>query len=158
MSSEPENQSAICPAPTLTRPVRWLLATVAIASFAIGWVGIFVPGLPTTVFWLVAVLLAGKSCPVVQQWVFRRGRLGRTVEDIVVRKAMTRAAKTHAIVGMWVTLGLSAFTWYWIGHPATYPLMATLPIVGLGVTTWIVFGLRMLPPSPPGTVALPARA
>ncbi|MEM9753819.1 MAG: YbaN family protein [Planctomycetota bacterium] len=147
MPVDSAEHSAACPSRTLARPVRWLLAALSITSFAVGWLGVFVPGLPTTVFWLVAVLLAGKACPVVQQWVYRRGKLGRTVEDIVVRKAMTHAAKAHAIVGMWLTLGLSALTWYWIGHPATYALIATLPIVGLGVTTWIVFGLRVLPPT-----------
>ncbi|MEM1446704.1 MAG: YbaN family protein [Planctomycetota bacterium] len=143
--SDPAADSA-CPAPTLSRPLRWLLASVAIVCFAIGWVGVFVPGLPTTVFWLIAVLLAGKSCPFVQQWVYRRGRLGATVEDIVVRKAMTRAAKIHAVIGMWVMLAISAGLWFWFGHPATHWLIITLPMVGLGVTTWIVFGLRVLPP------------
>ncbi|MEM8783966.1 MAG: YbaN family protein [Planctomycetota bacterium] len=140
----PVTSSQPSPTSIASRPLRWLLAALAVTCFAVGWVGVFVPGLPTTVFWLVAVLLAGKSCPVVQQWVYRRGKFGAVVEDIVVRKAMTRAAKTHALIGMWVMLAISAGLWFGFGHPATHPLIATLPVVGLGVTTWIVFGLRVL--------------
>ena len=146
MSISPHPAPAV--SPPVPRPVRWLLAACAVVCFGLGWVGIFVPGLPTTVFWLLAVVLAGKSCPVVQQWVYNRGRLGRTVEDIVVRRAMTRAAKAHAVIGMWSMLTLSGVTLWWLGDPAPWWLLATLPAVGAGVTAWIVLGLRVLPPAP----------
>ncbi|MEO1236406.1 MAG: YbaN family protein [Planctomycetota bacterium] len=145
MPAEPPTASAVSPSRPVPRPVRWLLAACAVACFGLGWIGVFVPGLPTTVFWLLAVVFAGKSCPVVQRWVYRRGRLGRTVEDIVVRRAMTRAAKTHAVIGMWAMLTLSAVVLWQLSDPTPWWLVATLPAVGTGVSLWIVFGLRVLP-------------
>lgn len=149
MTPPPPPTSDRPPAAALNRPVRWLLAALAVLCFAVGWAGVLIPGLPTTVFWLLAVVFAGKSCPVVQQWVYRRGRVGRTVEDIVVRRGMTRAAKAHAVIGMWAMLTLSAVVLWWLGDPAPWWLLATLPAVGLGVSLWIALGLRVLSPAPP---------
>ncbi|MEM6459739.1 MAG: YbaN family protein [Planctomycetota bacterium] len=143
---DPTAKTGPTPKP-LSRPLRWLLAGLAVLCFAVGWAGVAVPGLPTTVFWLLAVLLAGKSCPAVQRWVYRRGALGRTVEDIVVRRAMTRPAKAHALVGLWGMMSLSAATLWWLAGPPPVWLLATLAAVGIGVSSWITFRLNVLPPT-----------
>jgi hypothetical protein len=47
----------------LSRPVRWALDGVGGGLLAIGAVGIVTPGLPTTVFWIGAVLCFLKTRP-----------------------------------------------------------------------------------------------
>lgn len=47
----------------LSRPVRWVLDGVGLLGLALGTIGIFVPGWPTTVFWIVAVLCFLKTRP-----------------------------------------------------------------------------------------------
>ncbi len=141
-TSEPPTR---CPA-AAGRFARWCLAALAAVCFAVGWVGVFVPVLPTTVFWLLAVLLAGKACPVLRRWVYRQGPAGHAVHDIVELRGLTRPAKRHALIGMWATLALSCGA-VLLTVPAERAWLATLPaLAGLGVTAYIVRGLKTLTP------------
>jgi len=42
---------------------RWILDGIGLAGLAVGTIGIFVPGWPTTVFWIVAVACFLKTRP-----------------------------------------------------------------------------------------------
>ncbi|MEM6392830.1 MAG: YbaN family protein [Planctomycetota bacterium] len=132
--------------PPLNRAVRWALAALAAVSFAIGWIGIFVPGLPTTIFWLIAVVLATKSCPVIQRWVYQSGRPGQLVQQIIETRSLPKRAKHHAVLGLWLSLTLSmALLLYLLGPQHVLPY--TLPLVGLGVTWFILRGLATADPT-----------
>jgi len=84
------------------------MAGVALLLFGIGWVGGIVPGLPTTVFWLGAVLCAGKACPAIERWVYARPYFGPIVRDLVENRTMPRANKTRAMIGMGAAVATSA--------------------------------------------------
>ena len=61
---------AYCP---IRSPVlRWLLLLAAVACLAMGIIGIFVPGLPTTVFVLMAGACAARSSPRLHAWLWCR--------------------------------------------------------------------------------------
>lgn len=65
----PGTPSSGCPVePGAPRAVRWLLAGLGLVSLGIGVVGIWVPGLPTTVFLIVASWLFTRSCPALDRW------------------------------------------------------------------------------------------
>jgi len=87
---------------------RWLLTGVAALLFGLGWIGLFVPGLPTTIFWLGAVLAASKACPVIERWVYARPGVGPVVRDLAEHGTMSRAHKRHALLGMSAAVLLSA--------------------------------------------------
>ncbi|MEM9414590.1 MAG: YbaN family protein [Planctomycetota bacterium] len=127
------------------RMIRLLLAGLAVLCFALGWVGLWVPGLPTTVFWIVAAYLATKSCPVIQRWVYARGRAGRSVQLIVEHRALTAAGKRRALIGMALGIGVSIAALYLFHSPG--PLLIGV-ILGAGLVgaALIVFGLRTCPP------------
>lgn len=127
------------------RLTRWLLAGLAVLSFVVGWVGIFVPGLPTTVFWIIAVVLAGKSCPVVQRWVYRRGRAGQLVQAVIETRSLPADAKRAALLGMWATLAVSAVLLLTLTGQTAAWLVPVLPVVGLGVSIYIWRGLKTTP-------------
>jgi len=57
-------------------PVRWLLLALALLSLATGIVGIFLPGLPTTVFILIAAWAAARSSPRLHAWLWRHKLFG----------------------------------------------------------------------------------
>lgn len=48
--------------------VRWFLAALGLVSMGLGIVGIWVPGLPTTIFLIVASWLFTRSCPALDRW------------------------------------------------------------------------------------------
>lgn len=142
----PAAQSAVrAPVGWSARVGRWLLAGLAVLCFAIGWAGIFIPGLPTTVFWIVAVLLAGKSCPVVQRWIYSRGRPGALVRSVIETRSLSAGAKRYALVGIWAALGISAVFMLTLMGPVGTWLAIVLPIVGVGVSVYIVRGLKTTP-------------
>lgn len=134
---------------TPARAKRWVLAGLAGLCFGLGWLGLFVPGLPTTIFWILAVWLAGKSCPVIQQWVYRRGKPGELVRMIVQDRALPARAKHQAVAGLWVSLVLSGLMLSFTSTPMVW-VLAVLPAVGLGVTLIIHRGLRTAEPTSRG--------
>lgn len=54
--------------PAWRRAANWLLAGAGLLSLGIGIVGIWVPGLPTTIFLIIASWLFTRSCPAVDRW------------------------------------------------------------------------------------------
>ena len=75
----------------------------------IGTIGIVVPGLPTTVFFIVAAACFSRSSPRFEQWVLDRPGIGPMVRDYRSGLGMPRKAKTAAIASIAVVCSLSAF-------------------------------------------------
>jgi len=76
-------------------------------AVAVGSVGIVVPGLPTTVFFIIAASCFGKSSPRFEQWVLGLPRIGRMVADHRAGLGMPRRAKVAALTTMWVAIVFS---------------------------------------------------
>lgn len=126
------------------RLFRLLLAGLAVLCFAVGWVGLWVPGLPTTVFWIASAYLATKSCPVIQRWVYARGRVGQSVRLIVEERALTAAGKRRALIGMALGIGVSIAVLCVFQSPGPV-LVGVILGAGLLGAGCIVFGLRTWP-------------
>jgi uncharacterized membrane protein YbaN (DUF454 family) len=78
-------------------------------AVAIGSIGIVVPGLPTTVFFIVAASCFAKSSPRFERWVLELPRVGPLVRDYRAGLGMPRRAKVWAIAIMLVVAGVSVF-------------------------------------------------
>jgi uncharacterized protein len=75
--------------------------------FVIGWVavgigsiGVIVPGLPTTVFFIIAAACFARSSPRFEQWVLDLPHVGRAVRDYRAGLGMSRRAKAFALTMM----------------------------------------------------------
>jgi uncharacterized protein len=90
----------------LTRGVWFAFGWVAVG---IGTIGIVIPGLPTTVFFIVAAWCFSKSSPRFEQWVLDRPGIGPMVRDYRSGAGMPRSAKTAAIASIAVVCSFSAF-------------------------------------------------
>ena len=84
----------------------WLLA--GLGAVGVGALGVVVPGLPTTVFFIVAAWCFSRSSPRLERWVLELPRIGPLVRDYRAGLGMPRAAKITAIVMIVVAVGLSA--------------------------------------------------
>jgi uncharacterized membrane protein YbaN (DUF454 family) len=75
---------------------------------AVGGVGIFVPGLPTTVFFIMAAWCFSRSSRRLEQWVLNLPGIGPMVGDYRSGLGMPKRAKVAAISCITIAVGLSA--------------------------------------------------
>ncbi len=89
---------AYCP---IRSPVlRWLLLLAAVACLAMGIIGIFVPGLPTTVFILMAGACAARSSARLHGWLWRHRLFGGMLRNWAAGGFVSRKAKWSASITM----------------------------------------------------------
>lgn len=93
----------------MTSVVRAWWFCVGCVAVGVGAIGIVVPVLPTTVFFVVAAWSFGRCSPRFEQWVLDLPRIGPLVADYRAGLGMSVRAKLLAIATMWVAIGLSAF-------------------------------------------------
>lgn len=120
--------------PTVAVRVGWI--TIGLVCVGLGGVGIVVPGLPTTVFFIAAAACFSRSSPRLEAWVLGLRGIGPMVRDHRDGLGMPRRAKvvaTACIVGF-VSLGI------WLGdtHPVVAAGIVAAAIVGLVVIWWRV--------------------
>lgn len=112
----------------------WCAAALAIA-------GVLVPGLPTTVFVLVASYCFSRSSPRFERWLRDNRWLGPPLQRLARGGGMPRSAKRAALTAMWTAVLLSSGVL--VGRYGA----AALGPIGLGAvgTLSILFGVRTAP-------------
>ena len=88
-------------------PRRWLLAGVGVLAVGAGAVGVFVPGLPTTIFLIVASYCFARSCPWLEERLLRRPLFAPYLSVLDRSAPMPRRARVLATVAMWVSVTAS---------------------------------------------------
>lgn len=91
----------------MTRLTRGLWFAGGWCAVAIGSIGIVVPGLPTTVFFIVAAACFSRSSPRFEEWILRLPRIGSMVRDHREGLGMPRKAKIWALAMMWTAIVIS---------------------------------------------------
>ena len=92
--------TAPVPAPIVARHwyTRWLLRALAVLALALGIAGVFIPGLPTTVFVLMAGWAAMRSSPRMHAWLWRHPLFGPMLQNWQAGGLVSRRAKRSATV------------------------------------------------------------
>ena len=80
--------------------MRYLLIALAAVSLGLGIIGIFVPGLPTTVFVLISAWAAARSSPRFAAWLEAHPRFGPIIRNWRDNGAVSRRAKWSATLVM----------------------------------------------------------
>ena len=106
---------------------RILFAALGILSVTLGIVGVFVPGLPTTVFVIAASYLFARSSPTLERWLEGNRWLGPSLHRFRETRGMPRKSKMLALASMWTGIGLSTHAL------ATLGLGAQVLVIALGV-------------------------
>jgi uncharacterized membrane protein YbaN (DUF454 family) len=115
--------------------VRWVWFAGGWVAVALGGIGIVVPGLPTTVFFIIAASCFARSSPRFEQWVLDLPRIGPMVRDHRAGLGMPRRAKAWAVGTMVVFAGGSALA---VAHPAVSPAILCLVAIGAWYVTYRV--------------------
>ena len=115
--------------PTAAVRAGWL--AIGLVCVGLGGIGIVVPGLPTTIFFIAAAACFSRSSPRLEAWVLGLPGVGPMVRDHRAGLGMPRRAKvmaTACIVGF-VALGL----WLAITHPVAIAVVVFAAVVGVAV-------------------------
>lgn len=101
----------------------WLRALL----FGCGWVcvvlgvlGIFLPGLPTTPFLLLAAACFVRSSERFYLWLVQHPHLGPWIRDYLDGSGIPRKAKVYTLIVLWSCIALSA---YLVQRPALWIFM-----------------------------------
>ena len=124
---------------TTERPAigRVLLASLGVVCIALGVIGVFVPGLPTTEFVLAASFLFARSSPRLQHWLESNRLFGPTLMRFRETGGMPRKAKMLALTSMWIGIGVSLYALASVGVGAQIAV-ATLGLMGTGTILFVV--------------------
>lgn len=118
--------------PTRKAPIRWVWMGVGWSSVALGSIGIVVPGLPTTVFFIVAASCFARVSPRFERWVLNLPKVGPLVRDHRAGRGMPRQAKITAIAVMLAAVAVSA------GFLLASPVWRIVVVAMGAVGTWYV--------------------
>ncbi len=105
----------------------WLLA--GLVCVGVGGVGVVVPGLPTTVFFVAAAWCFSRSSERMERWVLALPGVGQLVSDYRSGLGMPRRAKMVAIASITVAVSISAVIA--LEHPAARAGVTGAGVVGI---------------------------
>ena len=127
--------------PPETRPVRsrlhrWLLVAGGVSLVGIGGVGVFLPGLPTTVFLIGASWCFTRSCPWLEERLIRIPLFRPFLVYLDHGAQMPRKVVVWTLVIMWLAIVASTVMVMVGAEPR--PVLATIIVVLGLIGSWFV--------------------
>ena len=121
------------PVPTAPWPIRALLIVLGSFFVAVGVLGIFLPLLPTTVFFLIAAACYARGSQRAHHWLMTNRLFGRYLRNYQEERGATLGTKIVTLASLWGGLALAA---YLVSPPLWgYAILAA---IGLGVTAHLL--------------------
>jgi hypothetical protein len=120
---------------TLKKAIYGGLAWCAVA---LGFAGVFIPGLPTTVFVIAASWLFARSSPRFDEWLRRNRWFGPSLRRFRESGGMARSTKIAALTSMWAAIAMSSVP---LASLHLAGSLITLALGGVG-TLAILFAVR----------------
>jgi uncharacterized membrane protein YbaN (DUF454 family) len=113
----------------MNRIRRYAWACVGLVLVGIGAVGVVVPGLPTTIFLLVACYCFLRSCPAMGRWLQEHRIFGPYLRRVADGGGIPRSVKLKAWIFIWVGIGVGVLVGRDLGTTFVVVLVA-LGLVG----------------------------
>ena len=112
---------------------RWLLIIIGLVAVGVGTIGIFLPLLPTTPFYLLAAACFFRSSDRLYQWLIGNKWCGPYIRNYREHRAIPLPAKVTALVLLWTTMTYSVFALM-----NNLALRILLLLVAVGVTVHLL--------------------
>ena len=132
-SRPPRATAHVGPAVGQASAFRWGLASLGVLATFLAAVGVVVPGMPTTIFVILASYAFTRSCPWLERRLLRNRLFARSMRYVDGTAELTRALRLRiagCIVGM---LGLSALVLGLAGRLTALWAVIALPLGAAGV-------------------------
>ena len=101
---------------------------VGLVAVAVGGIGVIIPGLPSTIFFLFAAWCFARSNERLERWVLDLPGVGPLVRDARAGLGMPRRTKWSAIAIMWAAIALSTLVLR--DRPVGLTVVAALGVMG----------------------------
>ena len=124
--------------PEASFPLRAVLIVVGTASLAVGLIGVVVPVLPSTVFFLIAAACYARASTRLYRWLLSQRFVGPVITEWRRSRSLPPGVKTRALVAVVITFAVSI------------ALVDSLVVRGILVITGIILAtfLARLPTRP----------
>jgi len=121
---------------------RWLFALLGVVSVGVGFVGVFVPGLPTTIFLILASYLFTRSCPWLEEKLVRSPVFKPYLRYLDGDRAMPVRARVATIAMIWIAVSTSCALMAWRGAltPVFVAVVGGLALIGSVVVAMVYRG------------------
>lgn len=137
----------IQPMKTKSRLNRILLIIGGALCIILGTVGMFLPVLPTTIFFLLAAAAFARSSDRLYNWIMNHRLFGRLIRNYRLYHAVPLQTKVVSVSFLWLTIGASAIfavhSWWLRG------LLAAIAIA----VSWHILTLKTLTPEMQAEIA-----
>ncbi len=100
-------RSPVAYGPMLRSPRRLAFAGLGLVCFGLALAGVFLPGLPTTVFLIAASYLFARSCPVLEERMLRMRLFRPYLRYLDAGQPLPRRARVTALALMWTAVSIS---------------------------------------------------
>ena len=90
---------------------RTILISLGLLCVGLGFVGVFVPGIPTTIFLIIALWAFTKSSEKLRHWLLNHKRFGPILNNWQEHKVVPRRAKILMVVLMSLAVVLFYYSW-----------------------------------------------
>lgn len=111
---------------------RGLLMAFGVSCVGLGALGVFVPGLPTTIFLILACWAFARSNPALKRWVLSTRLFAPYARYLDGRSPMPVRAKVIAIGLMWACVGLSVWVILKSESAPVWVAWITVALAGIG--------------------------
>jgi uncharacterized membrane protein YbaN (DUF454 family) len=119
----------------VSRSARPFYLALGVVFIGIGYIGYVVPGMPGTVFFLMALWAFKRSSPRLEDWLLNKSFMGPTLRDWEQDRSMKKSTKILAISVMWTSILVSSFLVR--NRPAAVWLIPVMLACAVGVTIYI---------------------
>jgi len=121
-------------------PHRLMLAALGVLCVGLAAVGVFVPGLPTTIFLIIATYLFTRSCPWLEERLIHNRLFAPFLGYLDGSTPMPMRAKLATMCIMWAFVAFSVFMLARSLEPQSWLIF--MPPVAAVVGTWFILRFR----------------
>ena len=114
----------------MKRPAFFAAGCVLVA---VGFVGAFLPLLPTTPFLILAAACFARSSPRLERWLLNHPQFGPTLRSWREHGAIPVKAKVFACIGM-----AGGYALFWWGHAPSLPLALAVAAVMIASAAFVL--------------------
>jgi uncharacterized membrane protein YbaN (DUF454 family) len=92
----------------ISKLLKYVFLIIGTISFVLGFLGIFIPLLPTTPLLLLASFCFVRSSKRINDWLINHRLFGSYINDYLNHRALKKRVKIYALILLWVSLIFSA--------------------------------------------------